>query len=62
MDITPKFIHKTTWNKVLKYIAVSDEIPPYILMDKEVVREKVSLIGMRYVSNASFPKRCTKGS
>ncbi|HXX81757.1 MAG TPA: type III PLP-dependent enzyme [Thermodesulfovibrionales bacterium] len=45
MDITPKFIHKTTWNKVLNYIAVSDEIPPYILMDKEVVREKVSLIG-----------------
>ena len=44
MDITPEFIHKTTWNKVLKYIASSDEIPPYILIDIEVVREKASLI------------------
>lgn len=51
MDITPTFIHKTTWNKVLNYIAASDEIPPYILMDKEVVREKISLIG-KHIRNS----------
>ncbi|HUO77312.1 MAG TPA: type III PLP-dependent enzyme [Thermodesulfovibrionales bacterium] len=51
MDITPEFIHKTTWNKVLKYIAASDEVPPYILMDREVVREKVSLIG-KHIRNS----------
>lgn len=54
MDITPKFIHKTTWNKVLNYIAASDEIPPYILMDKEVVREKVSLIGKNIRNSKVF--------
>ena len=51
MDITPEFIHKTTWNKVLNYIAASDEAPPYILMDREVVREKVSLIG-KHIRNS----------
>jgi ornithine decarboxylase len=51
MDITPEFIHKATWNKVLNYIAASDEVPPYILMDKEVVREKVSLIG-KHIRNS----------
>lgn len=51
MDITPKFIHETTWNKVLNYIAASDEIPPYILMDREVVRDKVSLIG-KHIRNS----------
>jgi len=54
MDITPKFIHKTTWNKVLNYIAASDETPPYILMDKEVVREKVSLIGKQIRNSKVF--------
>jgi ornithine decarboxylase len=45
MDLTSDFIHKTTWNKVLNYIASGDEAPPYLLIDKEVVREKVSIIG-----------------
>lgn len=45
MEITPEFVGKTTWNKVLNYIALSDEMPPYLLMDKEVVAEKISIIG-----------------
>lgn len=45
MDITPEFIDKKTWNKVLNYIALSDEVPPYLLLDKEIISEKVSLIG-----------------
>jgi ornithine decarboxylase len=45
MDITPDGVSKATWGKVLNYIALSDEPPPYLLMDKEVVKEKVSLIG-----------------
>ncbi|HAM51743.1 MAG TPA: type III PLP-dependent enzyme [Nitrospiraceae bacterium] len=36
---------KTTWNKVLNHIAVSDEPPPYLLIDKEVVKEKSLIIG-----------------
>lgn len=45
MHITPDFVNKKTWNKVLNYIASSDESPPYLLIDREVVREKVSTIG-----------------
>ena len=33
METTPEFIGKKTWNKVLNYIALSDEMPPYLLMD-----------------------------
>ncbi len=45
MNATPDFIDKTTWNKVLNYIAASDEAPPYLLVDKDVVRKKVTTIG-----------------
>lgn len=45
MDIPSDFISKKTWNKVLNYIALSDELPPYLLMDRDVVSEKVAKIG-----------------
>ncbi len=45
MEATPDFVSKKTWNKVLNYIAMSDESPPFLLVDKEVAQEKVSLIG-----------------
>ncbi len=45
MEIIPDYIDKTTWNKVLNHIAVSDEPPPYLLIDKEVVKEKSLIIG-----------------
>ncbi|NLI30616.1 MAG: type III PLP-dependent enzyme [Nitrospiraceae bacterium] len=51
MEIVPEGIKKSTWNKVLDYIAMSDEPPPYLLMDKEVIREKVGQIG-RTIRNA----------
>ncbi|HET6513921.1 MAG TPA: type III PLP-dependent enzyme [Thermodesulfovibrionales bacterium] len=45
MEMTPDFISRATWNKVLNYIALSDEPAPYLLIDREVAREKVSIIG-----------------
>lgn len=42
---TPEFIGRSTWRKVLNFIAVSDEPPPYLLIDREVVGQKVSTIG-----------------
>ena len=54
METTPEFIGKKTWNKVLNYIALSDEAPPYLLMDKEVVAEKVSQIGKRIRNSKTF--------
>lgn len=50
----PEFINKATWNKVLNYIASSDEVPPYMLIDKEVVREKVSIIGKNIKNSKVF--------
>src|SRR5208337_584311 len=54
METTPEFIGRKTWNKVLNYIALSDEMPPYLLMDKEVVIEKVSQIGKRIRNSKTF--------
>ncbi len=54
MDITPDFISKKTWNKVLNYIASSDEAPPYLLIDKDVVKEKVSIIGRNIRNSKVF--------
>jgi ornithine decarboxylase len=54
VETTPEFIGKKTWNKVLNYIALSDEAPPYLLMDKEVVAEKVSQIGKRIRNSKTF--------
>jgi ornithine decarboxylase len=45
MEIVPGLINKSTWDKVINYIAMSDEQPPYLLIDKELIKEKVSLIG-----------------
>ncbi|HXX56467.1 MAG TPA: type III PLP-dependent enzyme [Thermodesulfovibrionales bacterium] len=45
MDITPDGIPQKIWAKVLNYIALSDEPPPYLLIDREAVKEKISLIG-----------------
>lgn len=50
----PDSINKTTWNKVLNFIASSDEVPPYILIDKQVVREKVSIIGKNIKNSKVF--------
>ncbi len=45
MQVIPEFVRSSTWEKVLNFIATSDEAAPYLLMDKDVVREKASVIG-----------------
>lgn len=47
-------INKKTWDKVLNFIAVSDERSPYLLIDKDVVREKVELIGKNIKNSKVF--------
>jgi ornithine decarboxylase len=51
MEKPPEFTTGKTWEKVLNFIALSDEPPPYLLLDKDVIREKVSTIG-RHIKNA----------
>ena len=45
MQVIPEFVRSSTWEKVLNFIATSDEAAPYLLMDRDVVREKASVIG-----------------
>jgi ornithine decarboxylase len=51
MEIKPELIGKKTLDKVIKFIAASDETPPYLLVDKEVICDKVGQIG-RNINNA----------
>lgn len=53
MEIPYDFINRKTWDKVLSFIASSDETPPYVLIDRDVVLEKVSTIG-RNIKNAKL--------
>jgi len=54
MEIPIDYIFKTTWNKLIHHIALTDEEPPYLLVDKDVVREKVSLIGKNIENSRVF--------
>ncbi len=54
MEIKQEHVNKSTWDKVINYIAMSDEQPPYLLMDSEMIREKVSLIGRNIRNSKVF--------
>ncbi len=54
MDKLSDAIRKNTWDKVLKFIALSEEPPPYLLIDGEVVRDKVSAIGKNIRNSRVF--------
>ncbi|MFN3396778.1 MAG: type III PLP-dependent enzyme [Thermodesulfovibrionales bacterium] len=49
-----KFINKKTWDKVLNFIAITDEPSPYLLIDKDVVKEKVESIGKNIKNSKVF--------
>jgi ornithine decarboxylase len=46
-----EYIRQSTWDKVLKFIASTDIPSPYLLIDKDLLGDKVSLIG-RKIQNA----------
>lgn len=54
MNNMPDFINENTWNKVLNFAATSDEVPPYLIMDREVIKEKVSMIGRNIRNSRVF--------
>lgn len=54
MELTSDIITKKAWDKILNYIALSDEEPPYLLIDKEVVTEKISVIGRNIKNSKVF--------
>lgn len=52
--IEERFINKRTWDKVLNFIALSDEPSPYLLIDRDLVKEKVDLIGKNIRNSRVF--------
>lgn len=51
MEMAPHSIDKRTWEKVLYFIALNDTPPPYLLIDKDIVINKINQIG-RGISGA----------
>ncbi len=54
MNLPSELIDKNTWEKVLNFIAISDELPPYLLVDRDIIREKVSIIGKNIKNSRVF--------
>lgn len=52
--IREKFINEKTWDKVLNFIAITDEPSPYLLIDKDVVKEKVESISNNIKNSKVF--------
>lgn len=54
MEIPSEFVSSSTWDKVLRHIALSDEQPPYLLIDKDIIKAKVSTIGKNIKNSKVF--------
>ena len=51
MITLPGFINQAYWNKVWEFVTDSRETPPYLLMDREAIIAKASLIG-KFIHNS----------
>ncbi|MGE5893635.1 MAG: type III PLP-dependent enzyme [bacterium] len=49
-----EYIKPSTWEKILRFIASTDEPSPYLLMDRDIIREKVSIIGKNIRNSKVF--------
>lgn len=54
MEIPLEYISKATWTKLLHHIALTDDEPPYLFVDKDVIREKVATIGRNIANSRVF--------
>ncbi len=54
MEIPHEYISKSTWNKLLDYVAMTEEEAPYLFIDKDIVREKVLSIGKNIENSKVF--------
>ncbi|MEJ2102873.1 MAG: type III PLP-dependent enzyme [Desulfobacterales bacterium] len=54
MITLPEFINQSTWTKVLNFLSNTGELPPYLLMDKEIITAKASLIGKLVDNSHAF--------
>lgn len=54
MEIPLEYISKAAWTKLLHHIALTDDEPPYLFLDKDVIREKVATIGKNIANSRVF--------
>lgn len=54
MEIPLDYVSEATWNKLIHHIAVTNDNPPYLFLDKDVIREKVSIIGKNIKNSKVF--------
>ena len=50
----PDFIKDSTWDKVLNFIASTDRPTPFLLIDSDIVKEKLSIIGKKIKNSKVF--------
>jgi ornithine decarboxylase len=53
-DQVSDYLKHSTWEKILRNIASTDEPSPYLLMDKDIIREKAELIGKKIRNSRVF--------
>ena len=51
MKNVPDFVKNTTWQKILNHTNNGGETSPYLLVDEEMIRDKVALVG-KHIRNA----------
>lgn len=54
MEIPLDYVSEATWNKLIHHIAITNDNPPYLFLDKDVIREKVSIIGKNIKNSKVF--------
>ncbi len=54
MEIPLDYVSEATWNKLIHHIAITNDSPPYLFLDKDVIREKVSIIGKNIKNSKVF--------
>jgi len=53
-DHSPENIKPSTWEKILKFIASTEEHSPFLLIDRDVISEKLGLIGRNIKNSRVF--------
>lgn len=54
MKMPLEYISKATWTKLLDHIALTDDKPPYLFVDKDIISEKVAVIGKNIANSRVF--------
>ncbi len=54
MEMPIEYISKETWTKLIQHIALTHDEPPYLFLDKDIIRKKVAAIGKNIPNSSVF--------